>query len=487
MTTKHLFLICTLCVILSKLYAQDFQSVNANRIAYFSFYGNDFIFLRIDSVAYKGDSVYYPQRSLENVDYDCFSPTSPSWAGSKIIIRPNGTNIYFNRNNDSVVIKTQAALYEKWIAYHIRDSIIVEAEVTKLQSDTLLGLTDSVKTIQFRVLDANSKPLQNQLSQITLELTQHYGWKTAMNFNLFPNLTASYFPVQESRTCMLVGLSDPKVGIQNLTWFDVYDFQPGDMLHVYRNYYDCCGVSPCNHYHRRIIYNYLNRVDYPDSIVYNIEREIHNLTIQHNDTVEINGTRNTVREVIHRNPKFDKLSGEVIISENGNSIRMIFQNIGGQIEKYWEIPFGQRHNDSCWSWMIVDGGLALHYIKGLGNPDYNYDEICSGSLQQTQYYKKGTKEWGTPFDFTGVETLSVPQIIKVYPNPAYQTILIETDKQLEATTIQFFTIDGRQVLTADLCEGKQEIDVSDLTPGLYFYTIIAQREQSFSGKIVIAH
>jgi hypothetical protein len=54
---KYLLSIFILSFLFLGLYAQDYQTVNSGRIAYFSF--NDFSFLKIDSTkVFNGDSIF---------------------------------------------------------------------------------------------------------------------------------------------------------------------------------------------------------------------------------------------------------------------------------------------------------------------------------------------------------------------------------------------------------------------------------------------
>jgi len=486
---KHLLTSVILSLLFLGALAQEFQSVNSGRIAYFLFAGYDFSFLKIDSLKESnGDSIFYPSRSLEYVDYRCYSRFAPSWTGSKIIVQNDGTNIYFNHNNDSIVIKTKAKLNEKWIAYQIAGSISIMAEVIEYKYDSVLGLEDSVKTIHFQVFDSAANPVDNPVNQMQLMLSQHYGWTKALNFNLFPNLEADeYYPEQYFQSCELIGLSNPNVGRQNLTWFDVHDFDPGDVLHVYETNYNCCGTPTCKMLHRRTIYTYLDRADYPDSIVYHVDREIHEVTTQYPDTVSVKVFYDTISQVVKPYPQFDMLLGELLLSDGGTQIDLIRQYTNlGQECKYFSGTLNYE-NDSCWKFLSYYGGGPSYNIKGLGGGYYDYNEICSRSLRELQYYKKGNNEWGTPFNFTGVETLHTQKEVKVYPNPASETVYIEINGYAGPIIFELYSADGNRVLTTDLPGGNHQIDVSRLNPGLYYYTITVENLQRSSGKVTITH
>lgn len=481
---KNLWIVLVFSLLFQGLHAQNYQTVNSGRTAYFSF--NSFSALKIDSTkVLNGDSVFYPSRSFKRADYSCISAKAPSWSGSQIIVRPDGTNIYFNQNNDSIAIETQAGLNESWIAFQRTDSITIRAEVVACLYDTILGMADSVKTIQFQVLDSVGQPVDDPVNQMQLQISKHFGWKKALCFNLFPNLVDdSYEPQQYFRTGLLVGLTNPRVGRQNLTWFDVYDFQPGDVLHVFESDYDCCGVSPCTHYYNRIINTYLNRNEFPDSIVYRVDRVSQRMVTQYPDTVSILFEHDTIWERITPSRQFDVIPGEVVSFEGEPQIRFTWQTNYGGLERKFISGVYTKNNDSCWSMLDYYGGFYTDYIQGLGHV-YEYNVICAGTLRELQYYKKGNKEWGTPFHFTGVETAQASANLRVYPNPVSEILYIETFGRANLVAFELFSVNGSRVLKHALqCENPQ-VDVRALNPGLYFYSIQLETGQQLTGKIAV--
>jgi hypothetical protein len=489
---QRLFYLFTLCLAVVGVKAQNYQTVNSGREAYFSYTGTDFNFLRIDSVAFDGDSVLLPQLTLE-YDYDergCL-PRRASWAGPKIIIRSNGTNVYFNHNLDSIVIKTYAKLNDKWMAYQIPNTLSIEAEVTKVQEETFLELTDTVKTIQFRVFDATGILIDHRLNNMPIELSKNYGWKTALNFNLFPyrNLFFEFYPQQPYTTYKLIGLKNPKVGIQNLTWFDVYDFQPGDVQHVYESQFNCCdGGGPCEHFYKRTINKYLTRRNYyPDSIVYSIDREQQNITIQSSDTTNNSVERDTIRQVIRANPKFDKLSGELSFSEDSSRIDFVFQYLREKTYKIYPLPFYYREKNHSWNQAISGEEGYVIYIKGFGEQPFYFSPPCSGKLHEVQYYKLGDKEWGIPFTFTGVEKLTNVDRFKVYPNPASKMVTIETGNPSATFTFRLFTTDGKLVGSESLKGERPTVEVGHLNQGLYYYQVLNGTQLESAGNLVVYH
>jgi len=466
------------------LCAQNFQTVNSGRISYFTTTGNDFQFLKIDSVDFGYDSVFYTNRCLSDFN-ECYSPYHPSWSGSKIVLRRNGTNVYFNRTNDSIVIKTHAKLGEKWQVFRERNLVSVFAEVTSLDTASVLGQLDSVKVIHFHVFDSTGTKLNHRLNEMEVSISKNYGWVSTLNFNLFPDFSGPSAIYQSFVSGKLVGMDNPRLGIQNLTWFEVFDFQPGDVLHV-RNISVHCWVSDTITV-QRMIYTYLKRTDLDDSIVYLIDREIH-------ETKSIDGENilstfyDTIKSKIIANPEFDRLSGEPVVDESNRFCTVHFQyNNDGQISKdFFGMPFIKDY-DGCWVMESAEGLGRTSYKKGLGEYYNSTLGDCYQEESNLVYYKKGNITWGTPFVFTGVETLSSTRNVTVYPNPASDKIVVETNDYQNPVTFELYSLGGNRVLCQTCYSAKQDVDMKSVENGLYFYKVSTSGQILKNGKITILH
>lgn len=491
---KILQLLVFLCLLISSgLKAQNYQTVNSGRVACFNTI--DYMqFIRIDSVSYASDSVFYPNRSVDRIsgenDYPrCYSPYQPSWAGSKIIIRRNGTNIYFNRDNDSIVIKTRAKLNENWIVYKKGDSILIKAEVIAYDTAVVLGLVDSVKTIQFQVFDSIGAKLNHPYNNATLEISKSFGWVKSPNFNYFPNIPDKDNFIHQDTSFSLVGMDNPKLGIQNLTWFDVFDFQPGDVLHV-ENTSIQCGVSNGEYKITDIKYTYLERIDYADSIIYKVN-QVQRETNRINGKVMVSFKHDTIISVIKANPEFNILSGEPIIDNDGYSLRMNTQYKSdynhGIIKYVYQFPM-DKNEDMCWEF-IYDAGGGSYFLKGLGGGYYEDSGItgCDSYDNTLVYYKKGSKTWGTPFDFTGIETLANTKNVNVYPNPASDKICIEINGSNEPITFELYSSGGSMVFHQIIHSVKQDVNMKSFENGIYFYKVLTFDRILENGKIIILH
>jgi hypothetical protein len=79
-------------------------------------------------------------------------------------------NVHFNHDNDSIVIKTRAALHERWTALK-SGTTRIDAEIIHFEKESLLGLDDSLKNIQFQAYNLSGNAIENPVSQMYLELS----------------------------------------------------------------------------------------------------------------------------------------------------------------------------------------------------------------------------------------------------------------------------------------------------------------------------
>lgn len=65
---------------------------------------------------------------------------------------------------------------------------------------------------------------------------------------------------------------------------------------------------------------------------------------------------------------------------------------------------------------------------------------------------------------TSVATISRPEVLRIYPNPAHENVWFKVEK---ATQVQLINLKGEQVKVLDLVVGENNIDLSELDFGVY--------------------
>jgi hypothetical protein len=131
-------------------------------------------------------------------------------------------------------------------------------------------------------------------------------------------------------------------------------------------------------------------------------------------------------------------------------------------EKFW-------YTDGC--------GLTYYILQILNN-----DSVFLRSLI---YYEKGEEEWGEPF-YVGIgEPYLYDMILYVYPNPANCLLFISPPPISSwIPSYQVFDMHGKVILSGAFHDFSYEINVSDLTGGVYIL-VLDDGQKIYSQKIVI--
>ncbi len=123
-----------------------------------------------------------------------------------------------------------------------------------------------------------------------------------------------------------------------------------------------------------------------------------------------------------------------------------------------------------WNWDFGDGFNSVEQ-----NPVHVYDDAGNFTVCLT-----ATNEGGSDlickdiFLETGIADQLTGDLI-VYPNPADEFLKIKFDGQLNAGRMIIFDLAGRQLISVELGNNifhQQEIDISDLSGGIYYFELI---------------
>jgi hypothetical protein len=470
---------------LTFLSAQNYQTFYSDRIAYFENEDGYIKCIRIDSVIANGDSVFYPFHNIQPVDYDCYTPFGDSWIGEKVVIDTNGFNYFFNKDHDTIKIKTNALLYEEWVAFQIPDSLIIIARISYVDTDHFIYQADSVKTVRFQVYDELMHPISCELNSMMLKLSQNFGIIKTFNFYLFPDFMIDYPLYDHFEELELVGLSKPQIGLNNLTTYKIYDFQPGDELHILYDSYSSDEFNySANTY--KSIYKYISRSDYPDSTAYQrVRTRSEHRVRDENSTFEY--FHDTIIVVIKADSLFDKLPGEQLVTDNEAwTYKILTGEFAYKIQPSHSNTI-YYDGESCWNYIPIDDcDPEYRFIEGLGGPYYQCEfPFWFGAIKNLLvYYKKGDVTWGTPLVVSGIESPEAVKNFEVYPNPASGVLYLKTVSASLPVRFVLFDLQGCIVFIKESITDAGPITLDDHIKGLYFYKI-SNNDFTETGKIVI--
>jgi hypothetical protein len=475
---KTLFFIVSIILGTIATFAQNYQTIYPDRTALYVSSGS--IFPLYAKEEKSGDLLIYSlNKVIEYESYYGGSNNAPTWAGEKVIIRSDGTNVYFNKNNNQIIIKPQARLNEKWWAYQPADSsIIIEAEVVKIEQTTTLGQPDTVKTISF-IVRKNNGNVEFAYGKNSISISKNYGWVNAPNFYYFPETFYDMFNSFPHEIYSLVGISNPQLGVQNLTTFSVYDFQPDDIIQTHETERYSTDKIPLKQTDITTSNLYLERTDYTDSIFYTVlqKKEFYRI---YNDSTAVYTSADTITQIIKPISDLDKLPYETGVIADSSNVCMTEMSVNNPIIKYLK----ENYRLMADRFTIPADQSVLGYYKGLGGPYFDC-EGCGYEHRILTYYKKGTETWGTPYNFTGIETISDADNIQLYPNPATDNICIEVLELKKPMLFELFTIDGKTIFQQPIISSEQVINIAGYRKGNYLYRFTEGNKAKKIGKLAI--
>jgi hypothetical protein len=207
---------------------QNYQSINSKNINYFeNNEGDYYLATRIDSFQLDSeDSVFYSFRTGRDISDTCALVLTPCWLGQKVIIKSDGTNLFFNSDGDTINIHTQAFLNDTFLVYTYPTGEHVKGWVSSIEEEIVLGVSDSVKSIH---LFSNHEDF-NLIDPI-LKIGKKNGFVTIYPFYSFPY---AYLPLYNDNfmfhSLQLVGSEYPRVGITKNTRGEIHDHEVGDII-----------------------------------------------------------------------------------------------------------------------------------------------------------------------------------------------------------------------------------------------------------------
>jgi uncharacterized repeat protein (TIGR01451 family) len=156
---------------------------------------------------------------------------------------------------------------------------------------------------------------------------------------------------------------------------------------------------------------------------------------------------------------------------------------------------------------ILEGGIARFNFPNINLPDSNTNEPLSHGYVQYKIKLKDGLSVGTQttnmayiyFDFntpvvtnttsntlvvTGISSIANSNVqLKVYPNPSANIFHFQfSDLREQIKRIVITDITGREVYSVE--KNMNELNTSELTNGIYFYSVLTKNEKLFVGKLI---
>ena len=152
--------------------------------------------------------------------------------------------------------------------------------------------------------------------------------------------------------------------------------------------------------------------------------------------------------------------------------------IKGQVLLNWETQ-SELNNDYFLIERSIDGlqweSIGKVSGNGTSNISHNYETIDGSPLLGLSYYRLKQVDFDGAFAFSEIREIYHDQeLFNIYPNPATEFVTVELSdnvKNIENTDIEIIDLNGKTLKAIKAKSEKTNIDVSDLSTGVYFVKV----------------
>jgi hypothetical protein len=442
------------------------------------------------------DTVFFSYRTIipQLNPSDCLDTTNGSILGRMVYEKSDGIFLFFNRTHDTLTLKTQASLNETWKFAGLPQNGKLEAKVTSLGSENILGLTDMVKTISLQAKNSLGNDIPYYLNQQTIKVSQHYGLlKMPDTYRVMDTLwndTTSYF---------LAGKTIPAIGIQPLTWQAIYSYEVGDEFH-----YKGATIFNGQHDHQYRIQRILSKElsVTADTLTYQVENCFLDSLPQPPPNITKTFDTLTYRYIFSTMNQSGYYLGLPLEFYKDYSWEDVVSGFSGKLNFNGLFEYSSRTdtykylNSGCWLEFSALMFQISRFATGLGktyNYHYNYDMgswtvLCDSLV----YFQKGSETWGTPVSNScntlvgTTDLITTDNSIKAIPNPAFNYIDVSIPGLIRGSTATILLYDGmgRQLLNVKVASSCYRLSRQNLPPGIY-YLIVNSNDNRSSGSLKI--
>ena len=412
-----------------------------------------------------GLTFYYPFKTALDTSNQpqggsCIDLTGNSWMGNYFFRDTQMHYQFINNEADTIHLHTQENTGHQWVFYTYPNGDYLKATMTTVAFSNLNGISDSVKTIQLNLFDANGNAGSNNWTQKEIFLSQHNGLIKCPIFNEFPtdtNLVTRQFNLYIANTN------------------EIYDFNVGDKF--YYQYYRTNNWPPTeatdytlldlisktidtlNQFitctYNSTYYNYNGNFPNPpylDSIIY--------ATVTYNFPLNVSMG-------IPEKTAFDSTFGilhNLMQDFNDNGLTLTDPVYVKNTRIY--IPGG----NNCYSTTITTLPIISKFTKSLGR--IYYEEYWGGGgsapfsyISKLIGYQKNGINYG---NYLAIENLNknADHIFQIKGNPS-ENLTIEWLAK-EAGKISVYSSTGTLVFEKNIYPGNHQLVLPSLVNGVYF-------------------
>ena len=156
----------------------------------------------------------------------------------EIIEMKNGVYWFFNNWNDTLEIRTQANLNDKWVCFHDTNDVYYEAQVTSIDTAIIKGVIDSIKVLSISAYDKNGLNTTAVAHGLEYVISKSTGFYKTRDLYFFPyhhpgDDSAWVYDTEDYFTYEVTGFGQfEQIEFKNPKLNEVYDYKIGDIFFV---------------------------------------------------------------------------------------------------------------------------------------------------------------------------------------------------------------------------------------------------------------
>lgn len=474
-------------ILFQSSFSQNWEIIKTDSIYNFLNSNNEFIAYRIDSIRQlnktENELFNYPNSKL--VNSFCIS-TKYSWLGKKIWINNSENTSFINKNNDTILIKSNQKINACWKFCKLNDTLDIYANVISINKDFITNLIDScsgcskldsvlesqkdsICTINLQVKNKKNTNVNHSINGKTIKLSKNNGIITLMDFYDFPTELKEYS----------LTLKKP------LTHKEVFNYSIGDEFHI--EDFSSSFFGTYGHTRKTILYVLSKKTSInKDTLTYSYKR----IAKYQDYNKPITYYNDTIKEIIILSNYKDELPLKPYLKNSSFykneylNRKSDFNNLRILAANFSDFSYNTS-NDTCYLPLLVDGGSYNYCLDGCGCFSNSYSLMgLDESYVRLKYYKKNNnQEWGTPFnknELVSTNEVKLNKNVIISPNPVKDILYIHlTDEKIEYISI--VTIKGSLIF--DQKNGSNNINIENIPTGTYFINITTNKN-TYIEKIV---
>ena len=115
------------------------------------------------------------QCNAMSTDVAYYTMLGASWMGTYMLEQPDGNDLFFNLEGDTIRINTLAGAGESWTLLRWNNMERLEATVSAVVIETVLGTSQLVKTLTLQAFNADGIAIAHPLNGTEWKLSQYDG------------------------------------------------------------------------------------------------------------------------------------------------------------------------------------------------------------------------------------------------------------------------------------------------------------------------